>query len=441
MALGYRRISRWLALVLAVSAGVTMGCRPSAPPQHPVGAPGKWYMVEEGETLGDIARRAGVPEEDLLELNGLHSAAEVQKGPADLRPRPHTAAPAIPRKQGDGPLTPQPRGQERVLTARPRFRWPVEAPQVTSLFGKRWGRSHEGIDLTAPIGTPVLAAGAGEVVYSGNSVRGYGNMVVLKHDADLMTVYAHNSVLFVKVGDRVQVGQRVALSGQSGHATGPHVHFEVRKGQVPRDPLPYLPELRTVGPLAIPTRKDPEVMTTFPSPPADADPRVQLLRARVRDIPDFPKPGILFRDLTPLDGARPVVACLHRPVDRARGGSSAGRGGRRRVARLYFWRTGGGRSGSGVRAGAEAGEAALQDQPAHLRSGVRNRFAGDARGRRSPGFTRGDRGRSAGHRGNGRGHRGSGAGAARTRDRLRIRGRADRRWRDGPGCPTPPSTP
>jgi murein DD-endopeptidase MepM/ murein hydrolase activator NlpD len=247
VALGHLKIYRWLALVMALSTGVTVGCRPAPPPQHPVGAPGKWYMVEEGETLGDIARRAGVPEEDLLELNGLRSAAEVQKGRLIfvLDSSPPPGDPTTPT--GLGTPTPQENGKSGS-DSQARFRWPVETPRVTSLFGKRWGRPHEGIDLTAPIGTPVLAAGGGEVVYSGNAVRGYGNMVVLKHDADLMTVYAHNSVLFVKVGDRVQVGQRVALSGQSGHATGPHVHFEVRKAQVPRDPLPYLPELRTVAP-------------------------------------------------------------------------------------------------------------------------------------------------------------------------------------------------
>jgi murein DD-endopeptidase MepM/ murein hydrolase activator NlpD len=117
----------------------------------------------------------------------------------------------------------------------------VEAPRVTSLFGARWGRPHEGIDLVAPVGTPVIAADGGEVVYAGNTVRGYGNMVVLRHRDDLMTVYAHNSVLLVKVGAIVQAGDRIALSGQSGHATGPHVHFEVRRGQTPRDPLQFLP--------------------------------------------------------------------------------------------------------------------------------------------------------------------------------------------------------
>jgi murein DD-endopeptidase MepM/ murein hydrolase activator NlpD len=131
---------------------------------------------------------------------------------------------------------------------RSRLRWPVEQPRVTSFFGTRWGRRHEGIDLTAAVGTPVYAAEVGEVVYAGNKLRGYGNMVVVRHAGDLMTVYAHNSVVLVKVGERVMVGQRLALSGQSGHATGPHVHFEVRKGQIPRDPLFFLPTLRGTSP-------------------------------------------------------------------------------------------------------------------------------------------------------------------------------------------------
>jgi murein DD-endopeptidase MepM/ murein hydrolase activator NlpD len=219
-----------------------VGCHSAARPMHPVGAPGRWYVVAAGETLADVARRAGVPEEDLLEVNGLHSATEVQPGRlifviADQRARPQEAVALEPAPdEGPPPLVPPPKGA--------RFRWPVDAPRITSLFGTRWGRMHEGIDLTAPIGTPVYAAAAGEVVYAGSVVRGYGNMVVLKHESDLMTVYAHNSVLLVKVGDRVGFGQRVALSGQSGRATGPHVHFEVRRREIPRDPLPYLPDLR-----------------------------------------------------------------------------------------------------------------------------------------------------------------------------------------------------
>jgi murein DD-endopeptidase MepM/ murein hydrolase activator NlpD len=114
---------------------------------------------------------------------------------------------------------------------------------VGSSFGARDGRRHEGIDLPAPTGTPVYAAADGHVAYAGNGVRGYGNMVVLRHAGDLLTVYAHNAVLLVSQGAPVRAGDRIALVGQSGHATGPHLHFEVRAGQIPEDPMPLLPEL------------------------------------------------------------------------------------------------------------------------------------------------------------------------------------------------------
>jgi len=224
----------WVGLLLCA-------CRtPPAARPEPLG---QWYVVQQGETLVEIARRAGVPEEDLLEVNGFKSAADAAPGKMifvlfgpghrpEAPPAP-TAPPAV--ATPEAPPSAAPGGKQA------RFRWPVDAPRVTSVFGSRWGRPHEGIDLQAAIGTPVYAADEGEVVYAGNTVRGYGNMVVLKHGDALMTVYAHNSVLLVKVGQHVSSGQRIALSGQSGHATGPHVHFEVRRDQVPRDPLQYLP--------------------------------------------------------------------------------------------------------------------------------------------------------------------------------------------------------
>jgi len=229
-------------LVLAALLLAT-ACRPSAKAAHPEPL-GQWYVVQEGETLGEIAHRAGVPEEDLLEVNGLKSASDVVPGRMIFvlnGPGSHPDAGGGPVSPAVPPVTegaPAPDAAHRPTS---RFRWPVDAPRVTSLFGSRWGRPHEGIDLQAAIGTPVYAADGGDVVYAGNTVRGYGNMIVLKHADGLMTVYAHNSVLLVKVGQHVSSGQRIALSGQSGHATGPHVHFEVRRDQVPRDPLQFLP--------------------------------------------------------------------------------------------------------------------------------------------------------------------------------------------------------
>jgi murein DD-endopeptidase MepM/ murein hydrolase activator NlpD len=201
---------------------------------HPDSLPGSWVVVGPGETLDDLVRRAGVPAEDILELNGLESAAEVQPGRLlfVLGAPPPVEVPAPTQADDAGPRP-----------ARPTLRWPLTTIRVVvgSPFGARWGKPHEGIDLPAPIGTPVFAAADGRVVYSGSGIRGYGNLVVLKHAGDLLTVYAHNSVLLVSEGQPVRAGDRIALVGQSGQATGPHLHFEVRSGQIPRDPMSYLP--------------------------------------------------------------------------------------------------------------------------------------------------------------------------------------------------------
>ena len=122
-----------------------------------------------------------------------------------------------------------------------RLAWPVAKPVVSSKFGHRWGRNHEGIDLAAPLGVAVFAADDGVVIYADNLLSGYGNMVILEHNGGLLTAYAHNSVLLVQKADRVRRGQMIARVGQSGRATAPHLHFEVRVGEKPRDPMLFLP--------------------------------------------------------------------------------------------------------------------------------------------------------------------------------------------------------
>ncbi len=116
--------------------------------------------------------------------------------------------------------------------------WPVAGP-VTSGFGTRWGRMHEGIDIAVASGTAVHAAAAGTVVYAG-WLGGYGNIVVIDHGNGLSTAYGHNSSLRVAQGVSVTTGTVIALSGNTGHSTGPHVHFEVRVNGVPVDPTRYL---------------------------------------------------------------------------------------------------------------------------------------------------------------------------------------------------------
>jgi murein DD-endopeptidase MepM/ murein hydrolase activator NlpD len=116
--------------------------------------------------------------------------------------------------------------------------WPVSGP-VTSGFGPRWGRMHEGIDIAVPTGTPVGAAAAGTIIYAG-WLGGYGNLVVVDHGGGLSTAYAHNSSFTVGVGSPVERGTVVAYSGNTGASSGPHVHFEVRVNGAATDPLGYL---------------------------------------------------------------------------------------------------------------------------------------------------------------------------------------------------------
>ncbi len=116
--------------------------------------------------------------------------------------------------------------------------WPAAGP-VTSPFGMRWGRMHDGIDIGAPMGAPIHAAASGTVIYAG-WMSGYGNLTVIDHGGGLATAYGHQSRLDVAVNDQVTQGQQIGLVGSTGHSTGPHLHFEVRVNGVPVDPMGYL---------------------------------------------------------------------------------------------------------------------------------------------------------------------------------------------------------
>jgi murein DD-endopeptidase MepM/ murein hydrolase activator NlpD len=116
------------------------------------------------------------------------------------------------------------------------WQWPLEHVEISSPYGERSGKFHQGIDLRAPMRTPVHAACDGNVVYVGSKIRGYGRMVVLKHPGNYYTVYAHHSKNLVKIGQKVEKGQVIAYSGKSGHSSGPHLHFELRRGTQSYDP-------------------------------------------------------------------------------------------------------------------------------------------------------------------------------------------------------------
>ena len=116
--------------------------------------------------------------------------------------------------------------------------WPIQGV-LTSPFGMRWGRMHEGIDIGAATGTPIYAAAGGTVIYAGWE-SGYGNLTVIDHGNGLATAYGHQSKIAVSNGQTVSRGQLIGYVGSTGHSTGPHLHFEVRANGTPVNPLSYL---------------------------------------------------------------------------------------------------------------------------------------------------------------------------------------------------------
>ena len=124
-----------------------------------------------------------------------------------------------------------------------RFRWPVRGRIISDFGVKPGGTRNDGINLAVPEGTEVKAADDGVVIYSGNELKGYGNLVLVRHSDGWVSAYAHNSKLSVSRGDNVRRGDTVGLAGTTGSVSQPQVHFELRKGNKPIDPLRYLAKL------------------------------------------------------------------------------------------------------------------------------------------------------------------------------------------------------
>jgi murein DD-endopeptidase MepM/ murein hydrolase activator NlpD len=122
-----------------------------------------------------------------------------------------------------------------------RWRWPMEAGVISSEFGARGGRAHEGMDIAADPREPIFAANSGEVIYSNDGLSGYGNTIILRHDDRTTSLYAHATTLEVAKGNQVSRGSLIATVGTTGRSTGPHLHFEVRVGETALDPRSVLP--------------------------------------------------------------------------------------------------------------------------------------------------------------------------------------------------------
>jgi murein DD-endopeptidase MepM/ murein hydrolase activator NlpD len=133
----------------------------------------------------------------------------------------------------------------------PSFAWPVEGTVVDNDDGKRSPASAQGVDILVPDGTDVRASLAGTVIYAGNGLAAFGNLILISHEDGWISLYAHNSELFVNRGEPVQAGDVIAKSGRTGYVSRPELRFEIRKNETPWNPAEYLP-LLTLQELDVP---------------------------------------------------------------------------------------------------------------------------------------------------------------------------------------------
>jgi len=218
--------SGWLLVAVLTTVA---GCARPAGMRHEVAA---------GENLYRIGKAYGVSHRELARVNGIRNPDRIEVGQVILIPHAERRLPVRvitpARARADRPSTPE-------LPAGPApFLWPLQGGVISSDFGPRGASHHDGIDIAAVVGAPVRAARAGTVLYS-DTLRGYGNVLILEHDAGYATVYAHNRANLARVGDVVRQGDTIASVGATGKASGPNLHFEIRKDNVARNPRFYLP--------------------------------------------------------------------------------------------------------------------------------------------------------------------------------------------------------
>jgi len=220
---------------VAPTAAETAKAAASAPAPMPAGG---LATVMPGDTVYAVSRRTGVTVRDLIELNGLEPPFKVVPGQtlalsADSSPLQATPDRAQPVQASISSLKPPSRTGTR-------FSWPLRGDIIEDFGPRGPGQHNDGINIRAAKGAPVRAAEAGVVVYTGNELKGLGNLLLLRHDGGWVTAYAHADKIAVKRGDVVKRGQVIAQAGSSGNVTTPQLHFEVRRGTKPVNPVDFL---------------------------------------------------------------------------------------------------------------------------------------------------------------------------------------------------------
>ncbi len=202
----------------------------------PRGLKGVYHVVERHQTLYRICKTYGVDLKETASLNGITDPSKIETGQrvfiagAKKVLKVEIYIDDVAAEQGE---------KSKIVYRRLDFIWPVEG-KIINAFEAAENTRHQGIDIPSPIGTPIKASNAGKVIYSGNGIKGYGNLIILRHSEEYVTVYAHNQINLVEEGTWAEKGQIIGKVGRTGNATGPHLHFEIRKNNKALDPLLFL---------------------------------------------------------------------------------------------------------------------------------------------------------------------------------------------------------
>jgi lipoprotein NlpD len=272
-----RLFVRCLIVGVCSVALLSMGCRHSSlttsgmgtakGPANKTERSGVYHEVKQGQTLWSIARAYGVDVQTLARVNRVTNTTALYAGqklyvPGATRQREIASrcpcgTEAVKPSPSVKPLSEILRPAERSSAAkaahtigtaketsleRVALIWPVQG-EISRGFEHDATRRHDGIDIVAPRGTSIQAAADGEVIFSGWGPGGYGRIIILQHQAEVVTIYAHNHENLVRLGQRVRQGEPIATVGQSGRATGSHLHFEIRHKAIPIPPHKYLPPM------------------------------------------------------------------------------------------------------------------------------------------------------------------------------------------------------
>jgi murein DD-endopeptidase MepM/ murein hydrolase activator NlpD len=241
---------------------------PAEKPRTYQASAGRAHIVQPGETLFSISRKYDVPARELAETNQVDMSYHVRAGEKISIPGDARVVPVVHRTNDEQPKIERPvyrqedstrdaeqitpRAQTASLGSSPAapvaatggtdFRWPVRGRVISGFGAKPNGQTNDGVNISVPEGTEIKAAEGGVVAYAGNELKGFGNLVLIRHANEWVTAYAHASEILVKRGDVVRRGQVIARAGKTGNVSSPQLHFEVRRGASPVDPMNHLPQ-------------------------------------------------------------------------------------------------------------------------------------------------------------------------------------------------------